>query len=291
MSSDHRARRRVNRGAARPLRLRIAALLAVLATGCASGARTPFTLRERAPLRFTAEQMAVLGAEARREMLDRQELVGSNELRARVSRVAGRLVDVVPTEARRPERWRFRILDTPETVNAMALPDGSVLVFSGLLDVATEDGLLAAALAHEMAHVLLEHANERIGRPKWKAAFDRPVQLVLGVWRTLAPGTRRFVLDSLGFGRILKGFTPYSQEHENEADLVGLHLMYRAGFTLTDAPRLWERLETLRESPDADGLCTHPDPEDRARRLRRIITETRGIPARALPDPEGTGRP
>ena len=95
----------------------------------------------------------------------------------------------------------------------------------------------------------------------------------------------QLVVDTLDHGTF-----DLSTENPEFATLV---VFYRGQHCPICATYLKE-LERLAPEFAERGVTTiaiSSDPEDRARRLRRIITETRGIPARALPDPEGTGRP
>src|SRR5260221_9619358 len=52
--------------------------------------------------------------------------------------------------------WTFAVIDT-ETINAFALPGGSILVSSGLLKRLSSEAELAGVLAHEVAHVVKKH--------------------------------------------------------------------------------------------------------------------------------------
>jgi Zn-dependent protease with chaperone function len=49
-------------------------------------------------------------------------------------------------------------------MNAFALPSKDVFVYTGLLDVLPDDNaMLAAVLAHEVAHVVERHSVENLG--------------------------------------------------------------------------------------------------------------------------------
>lgn len=69
------------------------------------------------------------------------------------SRLAG-VADRLASRARMPSgEWRVHLLDS-RRVNAFSLPGNLLYVTRGLLDrIGKDDALLAAALAHEMAHV------------------------------------------------------------------------------------------------------------------------------------------
>lgn len=56
-------------------------------------------------------------------------------------------------------------------INAFALPSKELFVYSGLIDLVQEDELLAAVLAHEMAHVTQRHAVENVNL---EVSFDAP---------------------------------------------------------------------------------------------------------------------
>jgi len=49
-------------------------------------------------------------------------------------------------------------------MNAFALPSKDIFVYTGLLDVLPDDNaMLAAVLAHEVAHVVERHSVENLG--------------------------------------------------------------------------------------------------------------------------------
>ncbi len=52
--------------------------------------------------------------------------------------------------------WTFGVVDT-ETVNAFAMPGGTVLITYGLVKRLGNESELAGALAHEIAHVVKKH--------------------------------------------------------------------------------------------------------------------------------------
>ena len=52
--------------------------------------------------------------------------------------------------------WTFSVIDT-ETINAFAMPGGSIIVSSGLIRQLGSEAELAGVLAHEIAHVVKKH--------------------------------------------------------------------------------------------------------------------------------------
>ena len=81
-------------------------------------------------------------AEGRMQRIGRRLCVGSNELEG---------------------EYRYRLLDSEE-VNAFSLPGGRVYITRGLLERLDEDDMLAAVMAHEMAHIVAkDHLKPRCG--------------------------------------------------------------------------------------------------------------------------------
>ena len=165
-------------------------------------------------------------------------------------------------------------MDAPDTINAFCLPGGKIAVFSGILPIAQGEGGLAVVISHEVAHATLQHGNERISQPRIKRIIGAPVGLVTGIWGTISPTTRRLVMDGLGLGVIVGKALPYTQEHENEDDEIGLRYMKSAGFDLEEAPKFWRRMAVASSDGKSDSLSTHPDAERRAERLEKLIRVT-----------------
>lgn len=57
--------------------------------------------------------------------------------------------------------YKFYLVDS-ETVNALTLPGGNIVVFSGLLDFCTTAEEVAAVLAHEIGHVEQRHVVDKL---------------------------------------------------------------------------------------------------------------------------------
>jgi Zn-dependent protease with chaperone function len=62
-----------------------------------------------------------------------------------------------------PYRFTVHIQDSPQ-VNALALPGGHIIVFSGLVDAVTSENELAFVLAHEMGHYAHRDHLRGLGR-------------------------------------------------------------------------------------------------------------------------------
>jgi len=168
--------------------------------------------------------------------------------------------------------WDWHLADTGE-VNAWCLPGGRIMVLSGLLadDVLGDDrDRLATVLAHEVAHALLQHSREGMGRA-WTAQG-----LAWIMAKSLKTGALRE--DQMVRGLRAALLAPHSRARETEADVLGLELMARAGFTPSKAVETWERMAaqsdpSLRTAPVQRAvafLTDHPSDLERLERMKAL---------------------
>lgn len=232
----------------------VALLAFALLAGCAPGSLSP---QESG----IAGQKPELPSEV-------EKLVGpayaSPQLQALVSRVGQRLV----ARAGVPGSYRFFVLDQP-IANAHALSNGYVFVTRGLLAVMDDEAELAAAMGHELGHLIERHAaqREQARRVVMNAAVDAALKSgSITVGRSVA---RDGLLQ----------LRRYSRDQELEADRVGVGYITRAGYrgdamiTLIEKLRRESNLEDqlmgqAENSRDPGALSTHPAADDRLIALR-----------------------
>lgn len=153
-----------------------------------------------------------------------------------VERVRGIMTKLVPSHVD-PAKLRLYVVDNPEW-NAMAAPNFSIYVFSGLLKDMDDDEV-AIVLGHELAHASYEHSRRQYQRSNW-------VQYGAGLITILAG---ELIESDLGkqaaqVGTVLSATaiaSGYSRDHEDQADRVGLRYAFQAGYNVTKGPRLWKR--------------------------------------------------
>jgi len=142
--------------------------------------------------------------------------------------------------------------------NALAFPDGTVLILDDLVSLSEHDDEIAAVLAHEIAHVLERHAIRRITRA-----------LGISVLVTVVLGDTSSLLEeaaALGVGLFELS---YSREFELEADRVAGEIMIRTG---RDPDRLIDLLRRISEGcgdacEESSIFSTHPGMRDRMEAL------------------------
>jgi len=174
---------------------------------------------------------------------------------------------LAPHAAIEDMQFEVHVIDSP-MVNAFALPGGTIVVFTGLIERAADADQIAGVLGHEMAHATLRHGLERISQSLGVAAA---VQLLLGdTGGLVAAGAELFQLATVN---------SYSREQENAADEEGVHVLHAADIDPLAIARFFE---TLREEHgDMPGLVswmsTHPQHEERIAAVRDQVAS---LPAR-----------
>ena len=118
--------------------------------------------------------------------------------------------------------FRFYVVEDP-SINAFALPDGTVLVNTGLLGAVENESQLAFVLSHEIAHVLQAH--------QWREANDtRATRVMIIVGAVAASYFVRdlgMFLGQIGLEAVVNG---YSRRIENQADRLGLQNTIDLGY-------------------------------------------------------------
>jgi len=154
-----------------------------------------------------------------------------------------------------PETIKLHFIKSSE-INAFALPDNHLVIYTGIVDYCKNAEELAGVMAHEIAHIHKEHVMKHLGRE-------------IG-FATLAT----LVGNSSG-AEILRTITStaYSRSMENEADETAIIYLQNSGINPTGLPDLMYRLST-EESEYMKYLTiisTHPNSEERAKNMLAMI--------------------
>ncbi len=262
------ARRRARRARSRMAVL--AVLTAVLIAGSATYACGPLrpVTADVAEALISVEEERRLGDELARELETEVELLDDADVQRYVQDLGDRLLASAP-EAPEGMAYRFRVIDAPDQVNAVALPGGYVYVFSGLLLAAGDEAELTGVLAHELAHVTERHIAERLVA---QLGVDALAQVALG----RDPGLARQLATAVAAQGVL---TRYSREMEREADYYGVLYLARAGWYPESYAQFFDKLAAQSDRPEVLAfLQTHPAPAERAENARALIASLTAVP-------------
>ena len=188
-------------------------------------------------------------------------VVDSNDTRiTMVTQLVARIAATLP-EADRHYQFRAVLLDRRE-VNAFALPEGRIFVFTGLLDRIHRPEELAGVLAHEMAHVTHRHGLRKL------IAAGGPYYVL-----RLFVSDQQEVLSAVSAGSQLMVSQYYSRDIEREADTAGWHYLVAANI---DPRGLADFFQLLTESENAliatipALFRSHPATDERIASLNKL---------------------
>ncbi|KAF9166680.1 hypothetical protein BGX20_000140 [Mortierella sp. AD010] len=168
-----------------------------------------------------------------------------------------------------------------DAINAFSLgPPRLIFINSGLMDwLENDEDLVAAVVAHELAHVIQRHTMETHGRETVMLSALWTVSIPLGPWfNSWVDDTTNRLLHFTASG-------PLHQRIEVEADTVSLTLMALAGYDPMHSVRLWELWadKDQREMDDeekevhkwTDWMYDHPPSAERAKYLKESVMPAR----------------
>lgn len=243
------------------MRLVVILLLSLAAIYGLFRLRTPLISATAKRIPISWEQK--LGYAALYQLKGKKRFVNEPELLDLMARISAPLFSGISED-----RYEFtvHILSDP-TINAFALPGGHIVFHTGLLLSAERPDEVAGVLAHETAHITLQHGmRQLIGT----AGIHTLFQAIFGD----AGGLIAVIAENSAFLLTQK----YSRDYEREADEKGLAYLAEAGINPKGMADFFNRLLEAQEKNavsrvgDAlNFLSTHPTTRERIERLNRKI--------------------
>jgi Zn-dependent protease with chaperone function len=207
---------------------------------------------------ISREQQIQLGFKAASEVYQQMPVMPDRSPETQYVRQIGqRLASTIPQQYSWP--FEFHVIASKE-VNAFALPGGPMFVNLGAITTAGNEAELAGVMAHEMAHVYMQHSAKMMKQstaPNIIAGLGQ----ILGSMIGGVGGAVAAIGGQLGGGLLS---LRYSRADEAQADAVGAIIMYRAGYDPRALARFFERLESQAGSNGGPQfLSDHPNPGNR----------------------------
>lgn len=154
------------------------------------------------------------------------------------------------------QAFDFKVYLSPK-VNAFAMADGTIRIYSGLMD-RLDDRELLFVVGHEMGHVNEGHIQRKIRL----AYASSAVRKAIASQQNEAGAIAASVLGALAESLLNAQF---SQQEERRADDYGVAFLTREGYGRDPAVSALEKLAAL--SGDHSFWSSHPEPDARAQRL------------------------
>ena len=159
-------------------------------------------------------------------------------------------------------RFDYRVYLQDE-VNAFAVPNGSIRVYSGLLDAYSDDEV-RYVLAHEIGHVMMGHSKRAL-QVAYTANAARAAAASAGN-ATIA------ALSSSAIGELGESLVnaQFSQRQENEADDFAIGFMRDQGLNARAAVTALRKMERAFGN-NSNMFSSHPAPGARADRIEQQL--------------------
>lgn len=154
-------------------------------------------------------------------------------------------------------------------VNAFACADGSVRVFSSLMDIMTDEELLGV-IGHEVGHVAHRDSKKGFRTALLTSALKDGIASQGGKASALTDSQLGELSEALVNAR-------YSQKQERDADDYGYEFLKKAGKNPWAMALAFQRLKELQGGQQGSKLnqlfSTHPDLDARIERMSERATE------------------
>lgn len=224
---------------------------------------------------FTIKETPAIGAKPAELKVggSKYKVLPNAEVQAYVERIGQSVVPAYQKElsAHDPNKIPFRFTVVMEKgFNAIAYPNGVVVVHDEVFQVLENEAQLAAVLAHEIAHATQEHTYRQREHNK---SGRRALQTVSVIAAIAGDFTLSDSADSLlatmayGYGRTL----------ENQADRLGLQYMTAAGYDPREAPKVWKLLSKRSSSNEYYWSSQDSNAERRSFQMLSIQSLFKGM--------------
>ncbi|GAA3967377.1 M48 family metalloprotease [Allohahella marinimesophila] len=248
-----------------PLRAPLIALPLVLTLTACTGSQ--FRPEQAAQAGAAAVQAATLSSEVVINAASEaaQQMGKQNKVAPESSTYAQRLRKLIPMTGANTDKYNFKVYLSDE-VNAFAMADGTVRVYSKLMDLMSDDQVLAV-LQHEIGHVELRHSYKQMREQLYtNAAFSA----------VAAAGGTIGQLSQSELGQLAAGYANarYSQSDELESDTFAVKALHRTGQPPQSMKAAIQTLQSVGgEGPQglAAFLSSHPTSDRRIENIDETI--------------------
>ena len=158
-------------------------------------------------------------------------------------------------------KLNFKVYQTKE-YNAFACPDGSVRVFSALMDI-LDDNELLGVIGHEIGHVALRHSKKAWRSALLRSAASDAIASKSRTWATLSDSSLGSITSSALSAK-------HSRYHETQADDYGYSFLKKCGKNPWAMGLAFKKLKAISKQRDKskyskllDAFSSHPDFDER----------------------------
>lgn len=251
-----------------------ALVLIMLASACS---KVPITGRKQLKL-LPNNLMMNMSLSSYQSMMDKHTILPDNDKKTVFVRTVGERISNAAVGFLKKEgegdrvkgfEWEYNVIQD-DVVNAWCMPGGKIAVYTGILPVTKNKFGLATVLAHEIAHAVAKHGNERMSQQLAIALGGMSLSVAM---KKEPEKTQQIFMAAYGVGSTL-GTLAYSRKHEYEADKLGMVFMALAGYDPAQSIKFWERMSAMKDGASIPQfLSTHPSDENRIKAMKEFLPE------------------
>ncbi|MDH4099828.1 MAG: M48 family metalloprotease [Nitrospirota bacterium] len=200
------------------------------------------------PADFYEEEEVNLGQNLLRGFLADKPVYPLREVNRYVQEVGEKMARVAPTKL---YGYNITVMNS-STINSFAFPGGQIVLYRGLLEVLKTESQLAAAIAHEMAHIERRAPGRALQRSKSAPNYHALIKRTDGKIDQLG------MISDISHNIIAAGYGP---DEELKADIESMKYLADAGYDPSAVLELQKILENVtKEQPSSSyGLLqAHP---------------------------------
>ena len=189
-------------------------LLAVIA--CST---VPLTNRTQITA-IPSSQMLSLSSSSYNDVLSQSQISTNAAYRSSVERVGLNISAAVESYLKEIGRaellqgydWEFNVIKSDQ-LNAWCMPGGKIAFYEGIIPICKDDNGIAVVMAHEIAHAVAKHNNERMTQQLGLQMGGLALSEALSEKETQ---TKQIAMAVFGVGSQVGIILPYSRSFENE---------------------------------------------------------------------------
>lgn len=215
------------------------------------------------------------------QLINQSQLLDDTEQGQLMTNVSQKLISTVENYLKSINRedftqnyygWDFHLI-AKDIVNAICIPGGKIVAFSGLFSVINTEEELAFILGHEMAHSLLDHSRTLASAQKSKNRLKTGAKLgsvalsIAGYGEAASLTNAATNIADVGSHYFL--MKPWGRDQELEADKLGMMIIHMAGYDVSNVPSFWERMSG--GAHKHDFFSTHPTDKKRIKQMNNLV--------------------
>ncbi len=225
----------------------------------------------RAMEKMTREDEYFMGRAAAAAILSRYP-VYDNDDATRYLNLVGRSLTVASDLPEVFAGYRFIVLDSDE-INAFATPGAFIFVSRGLLRLTRDEDMLAAVLAHEIAHIQAHDARHLIKEKRWKRFWKDALTAYFVSLTPKVLGDLSSMLGSMG-GEIFSAIHEkgYARDQDLKADKAAVKLLQKVGYDSSALVDVLTAIDAVGGPRGRRFIRTHAKPKERIKAIKALVS-------------------